>query len=515
MQQSSYRQHAESVHEVKKSFNCYACISEFPLQSSLTQHIENVHEMKKSFKCKVCDNHFHLQSSLKEHMISVHEKKKPYKCDICENRFSTQSSLKRHVKVIHEGRRPEQKPSKDYDNSAAKPNYSTAPGRSVDSELYILDNFCYIKKNMSSKTIYLTCSEKKNKDNDCPGYAHIDRLTNQMIMKRGHNHGPREEKIKVNELRHTILDAAGKVSNESLFQTFASNTELKKTKFGHKVLFPTMESGMRKRRGEKYPRIPKTFEDVDILMQSADEDLKKNYRGLLKVEDKPIGIILYHKELIKVMASMTELGYDGTFYVVPKPWYQLWTVHFIVQGKFFPGLSVIFDGATTEEYQAAWEYLKKLLAPKGFNPLKAKGDFEQASKKGAENTFEDMLISHCLFHYSQAIFRNCQKHGLSKQYTVNEKFRIWLKLLMSVPMLPGDLIPEAFSQLLSENIEMPTTTDRLNFSRFKRYVQRYWQRRIKPENLTCFGMEHRTSNGCECYHAKLKGGLISEGILNI
>ena len=86
---------------------------------------------------------------------------------------------------------------------------------------------------------------------------------------------------------------------------------------------------------------------------------------------------------------------------------------------------------------------------------------------------------------------------------------------MSVPMLPADLIPEAFSQLLSENIEMPTTADRLNFSRFKRYVQRYWHRRIKPENLTCFRMEHRTSNGCECYHAKLKGGLISEGIFNL
>lgn len=70
LQQLSCRQHIESVHEVKKSFNCYACVSEFALQSSLTQH-------------------FHLQSSLKEHLKSVHENKKPCRCDIFENSFST------------------------------------------------------------------------------------------------------------------------------------------------------------------------------------------------------------------------------------------------------------------------------------------------------------------------------------------------------------------------------------------------------------------------------------------
>ena len=56
---------------------------------------------------------------------------------------------------------------------------------------------------MSSKTIYLTCSEKRNKDNDCPGYAHIDRLTNPMIMKRGHNtwgHSYRHQLMK----QHTL-----------------------------------------------------------------------------------------------------------------------------------------------------------------------------------------------------------------------------------------------------------------------------------------------------------------------
>ena len=83
-----------------------------------------------------------------------------------------------------------------------------------------------------------------------------------------------------------------------------------------------------------------------------------------------------------------------------------------------------------------------------------------------------------------------------------------MKHLMAIPLLPADLIPTAFSNLLSQNIPMPTPADRLNFARFKRYVQRTWQRGVKPENLTVFESDHTTSNGCETFHAKLKAWIV-------
>ena len=97
-----------------------------------------------------------------------------------------------------------------------------------------------------------------------------------------------------------------------------------------------------------------------------------------------------------------------------------------------------------------------------------------------------------------------QKAGLCKQYEENEEFRLWLKHLMAVPMLPCDLIPVALTQLLSENVRMPTPTDRLNFFRYKRYVQKTWQIGVNPENLSVFRCKHKTTNGCESFHAKLK-----------
>ena len=42
-------------------------------------------------------------------------------------------------------------------------------------------------------------------------------------------------------------------------------------------------------------------------------------------DDKPIGCIFYNQELFEELGQRKEIGFDGTFYVVPDPFYQLWT----------------------------------------------------------------------------------------------------------------------------------------------------------------------------------------------
>ena len=42
-------------------------------------------------------------------------------------------------------------------------------------------------------------------------------------------------------------------------------------------------------------------------------------------DDKPIGCIFYNQELFEELGRRKEIGFDGTFYVVPDPFYQLWT----------------------------------------------------------------------------------------------------------------------------------------------------------------------------------------------
>ena len=72
-------------------------------------------------------------------------------------------------------------------------NYSIIKGRTGSTNWYRLDNFLYVKNDDSSKTIFLNCNERKNKNSDCPGTATIDIATNQMSIINPHNHESRQE----------------------------------------------------------------------------------------------------------------------------------------------------------------------------------------------------------------------------------------------------------------------------------------------------------------------------------
>ena len=78
---------------------------------------------------------------------------------------------------------------------------------------------------------------------------------------------------------------------------------------------------MRSRRKRKYLNIPHSIEEVDEYMQEATLDLNRNCRGIIETEDKKkIGVLFYHE-----LKEWNELGFDGTFFIVPDPFYQLWT----------------------------------------------------------------------------------------------------------------------------------------------------------------------------------------------
>ena len=148
-----------------------------------------------------------------------------------------------------------------------------------------------------------------------------------MEMTSDHIHPQRFEKIVVNRLRQLILRGAEEVTDKTLHEIFVDITiEEEYDDVTHLVNFKTMEPGMRGRRKRNYPRIPHTIEQVDELMQEASLDLNKNYHGIIETEDgTKCGILFYHDKLFKQLKEWTELGFDGTFFVVPHPFYQLWT----------------------------------------------------------------------------------------------------------------------------------------------------------------------------------------------
>ena len=130
-------------------------------------------------------------------------------------------------------------------------------------------------------------------------------------------------------------------------------------------------------------------------------------------------------------------------------------------------------------------------------------NFKDAQQKAAEEQ-TGLLGKNCRFHYSTATFRNMQKSGLSHLYGQNEEFTTWMLRIMAIPLLPSGLIKGAFKVLLRTRIKSLNKVDTQNFNRFRRYMQRQWARKVKPENLSVFKCDQQTNNGAESFHAWLK-----------
>ena len=161
----------------------------------------------------------------------------------------------------------------------------------------------------------------------------------------------------------------------------------------------------------------------------------------------------------------------------------------------------MFDGKSTPLYRAAWKKIIDLLP--GFHPEFAHADFEGPQQLAFEEE-TGSKVNNCRFHYSTSTFRNMQKLGLSHLYKENPEFRLWMLRIMAIPLLRHDYIKEAFKVLLRKQIPNLNKTDKLNFAKFRRYMQRQWARKTKPQNLSVYGLDQQTNNGAESFHAWLK-----------
>lgn len=62
--------------------------------------------------------------------------------------------------------------------------------------------------------------------------------------------------------------------------------------------------------------------------------------------------------------------------------------------------------------------------------------------------FPNIVIHGCWYHYTQSIFRNIQKIGLSILYEQNEEVKIWLKCFMALPLVKNTVVGPAIDYLI-------------------------------------------------------------------
>jgi hypothetical protein len=156
-------------------------------------------------------------------------------------------------------------------------------------------------------------------------------------------------------------------------------------------------------------------------------------------EDEKRILVFATEGMVDLLTRYGHWFVDGTFRVSPNIYYQLLTVHVLVNETTIPCLYALLPDKTTETYRRFWRCVKD-GADTELKPLSILSDFELASIQSIKAEFPTTNVVGCFFHLSQAVWRKIQSSGLTDVYKNNEEARMKLKCLLSLAFLPEDRV---------------------------------------------------------------------------
>ena len=111
-------------------------------------------------------------------------------------------------------------------------------------------------------------------------------------------------------------------------------------------------------------------------------------------------------------------------------------------------------------------------------------DFEKGLRSAAENSFYNVGVIGCNFHYPQANWRNLMKHGYYDDFMTSEGFARSYKALNALAYVPLVQIEEVYHLLIGSKDFHPKVLE---------YTQNYWydtwfadNGKYKPEDWNVF-----------------------------
>ena len=117
-------------------------------------------------------------------------------------------------------------------------------------------------------------------------------------------------------------------------------------------------------------------------------NLRINFQSHILEDNEVVSTLFFSTRAMQNIANFDNVCYDGTFFIVPKIFTQLFVISMRIEKRF---ITVFFILMTTKLYHHYLLVLDKIksLVP-GFLPKLAIGDFEKASMGAWRDSFPDI-----------------------------------------------------------------------------------------------------------------------------
>ena len=111
---------------------------------------------------------------------------------------------------------------------------------------------------------------------------------------------------------------------------------------------------------------------------------------------------------------------DGTFKCSPEIYYQIYTLHVLLENVSVPRIFALLPNKSQETYEKFFHVLMDLRAT--LQPDTLMIDFERASYESFSDVFPSANVTGCLFHLAKNIFRKVVDFGHKVRYQTDSEF---------------------------------------------------------------------------------------------
>ena len=373
-------------------------------------------------------------------------------------------------------------------------SYQIVEGSRKNSNLYVSNDFLYIRRRVYKDKTYLRC-----RTDSCPGTAVIS--CDLLFIQTDHNHSGEEKEVQKLHINSQLKQRA-ELDPTPLREIYNEIT----ADVTNTTQFHEIEKSMYMRRRQAQPKVPKDGMEAATAIQAQDTysllDGQVFYRSTVSTPENETAIILVSKELDEKIQTSGECHLDATFKTVPRQFYQLLTLMVTIYGILVPAIHVLMTSKSERLYKEVFASIR-LLLPR-FEPEVFLCDFERGLTNAIEQTWQDSQVFGCLFHFTQALYRKFGKLGGVTTFKGKERVYLWLTHFYVLPHVPADRIPEIVLTL--EPSAFFSDDEFLNpnlLNRFYNYFKTFWIERVTPTKFSIFNRPWRTNNDLESYHAQL------------
>lgn len=315
------------------------------------------------------------------------------------------------------------------------------------------EGYTYQIEKQGDNAIYWVCSKKSKKKCNCGSRMITTALVNSKCLITKHNTPHNHNVQSSSELLKT--------ATKRRIQETVSNCKYLKTGVIINKLHSedevsgclpndvTLKRQINYQKRKLYPVQPKSF--ADITIESIDINTINDENFLLHSSPTKNLLIFGTVNNMEMLCQSSHWMGDGTFYIVPCIFEQLFTLFGYIHEVYYPLIYVLLSDKKQSSYEQMLEGILEICNKQNVDPPEhfiIHLDYEVASSNAFTKIFPQCQIGRCLFHLSQSLYRRVTSLGLKQLYMENTNFRDSVKKLVALTFLPADEIVQAFDDLM-------------------------------------------------------------------